>query len=165
MFPHIRFTHILVLFVFVSMFYSPSSAAEWTLKFRSGRSVVGSRLFKPERTAADSFLVVLNDITVEAFSVDSLVNVRRQKGPYTTTGIVVGVLGGGLVCGLIGAVATPPADKDYIVVYIGIGALSGLLVGGVVGGVIGGNAGSDESIDLTNADVNSKIEILKNFIR
>lgn len=160
----VSFRFIANLFLFLSVFYAESNATEWTLSFRSGRFISD---IKPKFYKKDIFILRHSDKTEELVSVDSLVYVRREDGPYTVPGVIFGGIGGGVVGGLIGSASAGEGgghpNLGPMFATMG-GAAVGMLVGGVLGGIIGGNIKSDDTVDLSDADVNFKVETLKKLV-
>ncbi len=95
----VSFRFIASLLLLLSVFYAESNATVWTLRFRSGHSISDIKLKFYKK---DIFILRHSDKTEELVSVDSLVYVRREDGPYTVPGVIFGGIGGGVIGGLIG---------------------------------------------------------------
>lgn len=91
---------------------------------------------------------------------------RREDGSYVGTGALVGIVGGALIGGLIGA-ASEDENSGGIIDFRGlataVGVLGGILAGGVTGLIVGGNikAESTEVIDFSHSsDKKAQLEAL-----
>ncbi|MEO8167421.1 MAG: hypothetical protein ABI623_04180, partial [bacterium] len=135
-----------LLFFFLIPFYSPASASELTLRFRSGHSVSG---IKPKYYKNDIFILLRGDKTEELISVDSLIYVRNVGSPHTVFGAIIGTVGGAVIGGLMAALLDGGGGGGHgnvgPSIVIASGVVLGGAAGGVAGGIIGGNIRSDET--------------------
>lgn len=97
-------------------------------------------------------------------SVNSIVYLKRERKSYAGSGLVLGMIGGGIIGNQISQ-NTENEDGFFSDISIMIGTGLGIIVGGIFGFAIGEGLGADEYYDFKKRNIDEKKILLLELIQ